>query len=459
MTRTSVGDTDHDRRYGSGAIALICIITFVSVLLYGAVDSGTLVILALFSVLLLVYWISVSLKQRSLTISADIIQIPLVALLAFGFVQLIPIGSSSEASLPVQVSTSLSLDPYATRFFVCRLFLCLIFFAAALTFTNTLPRLRTVAFVFIIFFSLLAFFSILQRVEDPSSIYGLRQPAQAIPFGTFINRHHFAALMEMILGLSLGILFSGGLSPNRWPFIAAASIVMAIAIFLTGSRGGLIGLVASLIAIAVFTAYGSRGKRSGGEMRSISPKLILAAGAGFLIVTIGLVSFLGGTDPLLRSTGLTSGAGDFSSGRTEFWRTAIKIFLDHPVAGVGLDSFGVAYSMYDKTSGLFRVEQAHNDYLQILADAGVLGFACVAGFILLLLKNGLRTIRSASSGIRRGIAIGALAGCVAIMVHSFFDFPLRTPANAFVFLTLAAMCVVKIPEGEGKRRSRRRKET
>ena len=89
ITRTSVRETEHDRRYGNGAIALICIITFVSVLLYGAVDTGTLVILALFSVLLLVYWISVSLKQRSLTISADIIQIPLVALLAFGFVQLI----------------------------------------------------------------------------------------------------------------------------------------------------------------------------------------------------------------------------------------------------------------------------------------------------------------------------------------------------------------------------------
>ena len=57
--------------------------------------------------------------------------------------------------------------------------------------------------------ALLAFYSILQRVEDPAAIYGLRAPSQAIPFGTYVNRHHFAALMEMTLGPALGLLFAG----------------------------------------------------------------------------------------------------------------------------------------------------------------------------------------------------------------------------------------------------------
>ena len=454
-TKIAFTNAGSARRYGNGAIFIICVVVIVSVLLYGAVDSGTLALLSLFTVLLLVYWISVSIKERALMISANTIQLPLIALFVLGLVQLLPFGGADSA-LPLKISTTLSLDPYATRFFLSRLFLCMIFFAGALTFLNSLAKLRTLAFVFIVFLTLMAFFSILQRVELPGSIYGLRAPAQALPFGTFINRHHFAALMEMSIGLSLGILFSGELKPNRWPFIGAAAIVMAIAIFLTGSRGGLIGLIASLVTIAILTAYGRRRTSGNQSIAGISPKMILAAGGVFLIVTIGLVSFLGGADPLMRSTGLTSGAGDFSSGRTEFWRTAIKIFLDHPVIGVGLDSFGVAYSIYDTSSGLFRVEQAHNDYLQILADAGIIGFSCIAGFIFLFLKNGLQVVR-ASTGFRRGAAIGAMAGCVAIMVHSFFDFPLRTPANAFVFLALAAMCVVRIPDEVGKRHHRRKK--
>jgi len=301
---------------------------------------------------------------------------------------------------------------------------------------------------------LLAFYSILQRVEDPSSIYGLRQPAQAIPFGTFINRHHFAALMEMTLGLSLGLLFGGNISRNRWPFIGAASIVMAIAIILTGSRGGIIGLVASLISIAVFTAYGRRRRRDRSEGEGFSPKLILAAGAAFVVFAIFIVLYLGDVDPLLRGTGIGAGAGDFTSGRVDFWRTGAKIFLDHPILGVGLDAFGTAYSSFDASSGLFRVEQAHNDYLQTLADAGILGFACVATFIYFLLRKGTDVIRDSLSGFRRGSAIGALAGCVGILVHSFFDFPLRTPANAFVFLALASIAVVQIPDEKKQRQLR-----
>ena len=160
-------------------------------------------------------------------------------------------------------------------------------------------------------------------------------------------------------------------------------------------------------------------------------------------------------DPLLRGTGFTSGVGDFSSGRVDFWRTAVKIFLDHPFIGVGFDAFGAAYSAYDTSSGMMRVEQAHNDYLQTLADAGVAGFSCIIFFIFLLFKKGLAVIRESSPGLRRGAAIGALAGCVGMLVHSFFDFPLRTPANSFIFLALAALCVVRIPEEKRSRRRRR----
>jgi len=441
---------------GRAIIVLLCLIMIVSVLVFGAVDTGTLAIVTVLIVLVLLIWGWSSLRRGEFAISFDRIQLPLIALALVGLVQLLPLGDPQipTGSLSTTASAALSLDPYATRFFLMRLALCVVFFAASLTFINSTVRVKTVVSTLIAFTAILSFYSILQRVEDPSSIFGTRQPGQAIPFGTYINRHHFAALLEMTFALTLGILFAGGLSRNRWPFLAAAAVVMIASIILTGSRGGMIGLFASIVSLGVFSALQKVENRS--KDRALSPAAVMGAGFALMMLTVVLVVFLGGTDPLLRSAGVSSGAGDFTSGRMEFWQTAIRIFFNHPIIGVGLDAFGAAYSIYDLSSGAFRIEQAHNDYLQILADAGLLGFACVAGFIFLLIRDGTTRIRKSSSGFRRGAAIGALAGCIGILVHSFFDFPLRTPANAFVFLMLAVIATVSVPE-ESARRSRRRR--
>jgi O-antigen ligase len=173
---------------------------------------------------------------------------------------------------------------------------------------------------------------------------------------------------------------------------------------------------------------------------------------GLLVVIFTTVLYLGGNDPLLRGAGVGETGADVSNGRLHFWPVALKIFSEHPLLGAGLDAFGVAFTRFDTWPGLLRVEQAHNEYLQILADAGISGFLCVAAFIVLLFKRGLRVI-SETHGYRQHIAVGALAGCFGIMVHSFFDFPLRTYSNSFFFLLLAAMATV--PVGEVQRRRRR----
>jgi O-antigen ligase len=142
----------------------------------------------------------------------------------------------------------------------------------------------------------------------------------------------------------------------------------------------------------------------------------------------------------MRGIGLSLDDPDITTGRSHFWSVALKMFLDHPFIGVGWEAFGVAFTPYDTNNGYFRVDQAHNEYLQVLAEGGILGFACLAAFIYLLFRKSWRTIRR-SSGMIREASIGALAGCFGIMVHSVFDFPLRTPSNAFFFLLLSAIAV------------------
>jgi len=98
----------------------------------------------------------------------------------------------------------------------------------------------------------------------------------------------------------------------------------------------------------------------------------------------------------------------------------------------------VAYTPHDATSGLERVEQAHNDYLQVLADAGLLGLLIGAFFLYQIFVQGRRATQIDNT-YRRGIAFGALAGIFAVLVHSVFDFVLHTTAVSVLFLLLLAL--------------------
>ena len=149
---------------------------------------------------------------------------------------------------------------------------------------------------------------------------------------------------------------------------------------------------------------------------------------------------LGGESVLNRFVGTVS-SSDPTTGRAHFWSVALDIIADHPIIGAGLGSFGLAYTHYDSRNGLLRLEQAHNDYLQILSDAGIIGGLLGLFFIIVLFRRGF--LRANSSDIfRNGVAIGALAGCFAVLVHSFYDFTLHTTSNALLFLVFAALATL-----------------
>jgi O-antigen ligase len=268
--------------------------------------------------------------------------------------------------------------------------------------------------------------------------------------------------MEMTAGLGLALLFSKRGARNTKLLLAFAVVVMGIAVVFTSSRGGVLGFISVLGFVMMLNFFSGRWsdgkvvKESGGE---IQRKIVLVAAAGSLVLVIlGSVLLLGGNESLFRGIGVSQIQDGVSNGRAHFWSVALKIFLEHPILGAGLEAFGVAFTKHDTWNGFFRVEQAHNEYLQTLADAGIVGFACVAAFIYLLFKKGLRTIASARS-FRRDAAIGALAGCFGILVHSFFDFPLRTPSNAFFFLMLCAIATVPVQSAHSDHSRRRHRST
>lgn len=438
-------------------VVLLCFIPVFMTLLFGGVDNATWVFVSIFWVLLITFWAADAWTSGGIVFSGSLLQIPVAGLLLIGLIQLLPLGGT-VSGLNVEVSATLSLDPHSTRFFVVKLFVYLTYFAACLAFINNEKRLKKVVWLVVIFSSLMAFYGILQRLASPEGIYGVRTSAGSIPFGPFVNQHHFATFMQMAAGLTLSLLFSAEASKERRMLLAAALVVMGVATVSTSSRGGLLGFLGVVVFVFLMNLLGGRWSKRESGFGSQRLFAIAAASIAILVAVFGVVLLIGGNDSLLRGVGAVKADADISSGRLHFWPIALKIFLEHPIIGAGLESFGVAFTKHDTWNGQFRVEQAHNEYLQTLADAGIAGALCLMAFIGLLFKKSLATI-AGSDGFRRDAAIGALAGCFGVLLHSFFDFPLRTPSNAFFFLLLCAVATVSIRSDASQSRRRRHRST
>jgi O-antigen ligase len=445
---------------GSVIFFLLTAMMVFSVVAFGAVDAWAFGVLSVCASAIVVLWLVDSWKKKEFRFNSSALQLPLFGLILIGLVQLLPLRGLADAGelLSVPTVSALSLDPYLTRLFLIRLFVYIVFFAAALTFINSQKRLRQMVLTIIIFGAVMAFVGILQRLASPDAIYGVRLTPQAIPFASFVNQHHFAAFMNMTIGLTFGLLFGKATKKDKKPLLLIAAFLMLLTVIFTGSRGGFLSFLAIsgvfLLPKLLFRKSAVETEENL-EPKGFQNKLVIISGiltVGILLV--GTILFLGGDQSLLRGIGLQENQADISNGRLHFWYIAVQIFFDYPILGAGLDAFGAAFSRYDTWNGMWRVEQAHNDYLQILADAGLAGFVCVAAFIYLLFKKSLPNVNDYSDSFRRSVAMGALAGCFGILIHSFFDFPLRTPSNGFFFLTLAALATILIGEKKRKIKSK-----
>jgi O-antigen ligase len=427
---------------------------------FGAVDFWALGILTLIASLIAILWLFDMWKTGEFFFNTNRLQIPIIGFILIGLIQLLPLRAAevAEGALSISAASSLSLDPYTTQLSVVQLCVYLIFFAACLTFIDSLQRLKKVVLVVIIFGALMAFFGILQRLANPEGIYGVRPTPYAVPFGSFVNQHHFAAFMEMTIGVTLGLLYNKSTKRDKRLLLVIAVVIMGIALIFTSSRGGILSLfgVIGFITLVSFlrknTAGDEEPEDDDGDVAVVvaAPKssfqskfALIGGGLALILVLFGSILLLGGGESLTRGIGFVN-QSDFSNGRSHFWSVTLQIIRDYPILGAGFNAFGVAFTRYDTWNGSLRIEQAHNDYLQIFADAGILGFACALVFVYFLFRQGLEKINQTGDRFRRGVAAGALAGCFGILLHSFFDFPLRTPSNAFYFLTLVTLAVVSV---------------
>ena len=133
------------------------------------------------------------------------------------------------------------------------------------------------------------------------------------------------------------------------------------------------------------------------------------------------------------------------AGRKDIWAATWASFAGHPLLGVGFGGYWVAVSGRHEGSGGLVPQQAHNDYLEVLASGGVVGAAVVFIFLLLLVRQSVPRLREGSP-FSRAACLGALTGLCGVCIHSLVDFGLHVPSNAFAALALAAVAAATQPE-------------
>jgi O-antigen ligase len=411
------------------AYFLLIFTVIFTALAYGAVHQPVIALFYVLTAAMVVLWAIDCFVAGTVRASSALLQLPLYAAAAYGFIQVIPFGWTSEGDV-ANVPRTISLDQYATQTSALHFLALALLFSVTLVLIDRVKRIRRLVTTLTVFGFIFAFFAILQGVLSPTKIYGIYERQFAQPYGSFVNRHNFAAYMEMTLALPLSLVLTGSVKRDQRLLYLTAVLLMAVALFLSGSRGGLIAMIAEVIVMVMITAPVRRGKKLA---------VRLALGAALLVAVAAGTIFVGGESSLTRIAE-TASSKDVSVSRTQIWTTTLEVITHNLPFGVGLGALGVAYTNFDTFSGLERVEQAHNDYLQIVSDAGVIGMLIGGAFLYFLIRTFTKNM-STGNTYRRAVVIGAGAGIFGVLVHSLFDFVLHTTAVSVLFFVLLSLLV------------------
>ena len=385
---------------------------------FGAVDSWAWMSLTLVSCLALFFWAIGNAQQKVLKVVWSPLYVPLALFLILGL---------------IQYGAGLTLDRWETRTALVLLAESVtIFFLAGQLFGEATPKTRNHFGLAILFFAgVLGLFSILQFASGATQIYWSFDTGASPFFGPYANPDHYAGLMEMLI--PIGVFYVA----EQREFAASVALpilsltIAAASLMLSGSRSGVLALLAEILIMLVL-CWRTRGRERRGLMTT-----------GFAIL-VGVLLF-SWVDPgsVAKRLGAVASPRDawteWSSFRKSVTLDSFRMLREKPILGIGLGNFENAYPQYQSYPTDLTVDYAHNDYAQAIAETGLIGAALILSALLLFFRLSFRDLRERLQSRNNWMQLGAAVGCFGLLVHSFFDFNLHIPANAAWFATLAAI--------------------
>jgi putative inorganic carbon (HCO3(-)) transporter len=386
---------------------------------------------------------------------------PLVILLAFAFVQTLSFGAGSSSLISGGVWSTLSADPFQTRRWILKMLAIILTGAMLLRYTASERRLRALIITILALGGASGIFGILrQTTQRGKGFLFLSYLPPDAGFAQFINKNHFAFLAEMALGLALGFIVSGEVKKEKKLIYLALSLPLWAGLALCNSRGGLFSMFGQLLFLALMWTVTGNAKSLhdypawSERLKSSRAVRVLLFGSLLVFMFVGTI-WMGGDELASRLEAVPGEINNTYTSRErgtriDTWRATLLMIKEHPVAGVGFGGYWAIIPEYHNASGEVTPQEAHNDYLELLASGGVIGLLPAAWFMFAFIKRARRGW-SVSKGYARAASLGALAGIFGVALHSLVDFGLHINGNALLFTALVVIATLEMkpPEAEG----------
>jgi O-antigen ligase len=313
----------------------------------------------------------------------------------------------------------------------------------------------TTVFVFLVF---VALYSLVQHHVAPNLLFGMERYTDYWKGGrlggTYQCPNHIAHLFQMWLPFCLVFLFIPQFGWFWRICFAYALALFGLLIYQTQSRAGLLGSVAALSVTVLFLIL-RKSRRAVLVSLLVAPLLIVATLGG---LWTGSAMFRTRMQPVVKVLSLAA-AGDWErvasiDFRPQTWLDTIEMIKTRPVFGFGPGNYELTYEDFRTRCQAVRIEtvHAHNEYLELTAEYGLVGGALALWVLISLLVVAIRFIKTAERSYHALPVIALLGALAGTAVHGFFDFELHNFPNA-VMLALLAGCAVAPIMQAGERRT------
>lgn len=327
---------------------------------------------------------------------------------------------------------------YVARLELIRVLIYAFLFFATVNNLHRQESIRIISIALLVLGMVISLYAVYQFLNKSHYVWGFERPQcyWKRGSGSYICPNHLAGFLEMLLPVGLAYMMTGRFGPVMKVFFGYVSLVILAGLAVSGSRGGWLAAAASL-PVLFFMLMRERQYR-------------LPALVALVALVAGGVWFATQSQYARERQAATTSSGEERDLRVLIWPAAVEIWKDNIWWGGGPAHFDHRFRAHRPETHVVQARpgHVHNDYLNTLADWGLAG-AMLVTLTFLLLGWGIFSswkflVRSPNDFAKKRsnkstFVLGAGAGLVAILVHSFFDFNLHLPANAILAVTLMAL--------------------
>jgi len=460
------------------ALTIYLIVLVLSPLLFGAVHTYAYTLMALGiltgSLLLVIKSIRKDFKTGvyQFHLPKTSLNLLFVILLLFLFFQFIPLPEFiikllspgamviKQKSIPATMAIDsakemrdwFALSPYyyPVRISIIRWMIYGLFFLGLSQLLNSRKRIELILFLILMTCCFEALYGLFETFSASNHIWWFKKiVGKKAVTGTYINRNHLAGLLEM--GLLLAVSYSTALAErkrrriipghktslrvrlsrflsgeqrlNKRSLILFSGVVMGIGLIFSASRGGMIATAAAMLSMGILFIV------RGGHRRKGVILLLL------FLITATYALHIGIEYPLGRFESFEIGFEN----RTRLAQRTLEMYEDYRLTGVGVGNFRYAYPRYQPEQVHKFVQHAHNDWVQFLAEVGIMGFFLFLVGISYYLYRTFKLWRRRGDPFAVCLGIAPILVMTALAIHSYSDFNLHIPAN---FLMLVAIMAI-----------------